>query len=101
MKTISVAELANNRGDYHVLDVRESEEHGLACLAGTINIPLGELAGRSSELPTDRPVAILCHHGIRSAHAAAYLSSIGYDTVNIEGGIEQWSVTIDSAVPRY
>lgn len=42
--------------DAYVVDVRETDEFGHEHVPGTRNLPLGELATRMSELPTDRPV---------------------------------------------
>jgi rhodanese-related sulfurtransferase len=53
-------------------------------------------------LPTDRPIAVLCHHGTRSAMVADYLRAAGHTRVlNVTGGIDRWSVEVDSRVPRY
>jgi rhodanese-related sulfurtransferase len=44
----------------------------------------------------------VCHHGVRSAHAALFLQRQGFDAVwNLEGGIDAWSAQVDPSVPRY
>ena len=98
---IDVEELRGNRSGYLLLDVREPEELNLASLPATIHIPLGELTRRFRELPDDRPLAVLCHHGVRSGHAAEFLSGVGYDAFNVAGGIDAWSQRVDPGVPRY
>lgn len=101
---ITVEELASRRaaGDgLVVLDVREPDELAAAALAGTIAIPMREVPLRESELPRDRPLAVLCHHGSRSDRVARWLRAHGFDATNIAGGIDAWSVRIDPAVPRY
>lgn len=88
----------------HLLDVREPHEHDLARLPDASLIPLGQLAERVGEIElwkTD-PVVVYCHHGIRSQHAIAFLSSVGFtDLTNLEGGIDAWSVLVDPEVARY
>ena len=74
-----------------ILDVREPREHERAHVDGTIDIPLGELVARIDELPRDSTVYVLCHVGGRSAQATQYLESQGFDAVNIDGGIVEWS----------
>lgn len=101
MREITVEELARDRSAWTVLDVREPEEVACATIGEVVEVPLGDLAGRLAELPADRPLAVLCQHGIRSARATDYLCSHGYDAANIEGGIEAWSLRVDPAVPRY
>ncbi|GAA1947008.1 rhodanese-like domain-containing protein [Agromyces allii] len=73
-----------------ILDVREPHELERARIDGALHIPLGELVARVDEVPRDATVYTLCHIGGRSAQAAAYLESLGIDTVNISGGIVEW-----------
>lgn len=84
-----------------VLDVREPWEVALGTLDGALTIPLGELVGRAAEVPGDRPVVVLCHHGARSAQAAGWLRRQGVAATNLRGGIDAWSLEIDPAVTRY
>jgi rhodanese-related sulfurtransferase len=49
----------------------------------------------------DRPVVVLCHHGVRSYHAAAFLDSVGIPAASLHGGIEAWAADVDPRVPRY
>ena len=89
-----------------VLDVREPWEVAFAPLApagaDVRHIPMGELPARLAELDADRPVVCVCHHGVRSAHVAAFLDRAGFGTVyNLAGGIDAWSRDVDPGVARY
>jgi rhodanese-related sulfurtransferase len=89
-----------------VLDVREPWELQTASVApdafDLVAIPMGEIPARLAELPKDRPIACLCHHGMRSQRVALFLAHQGYtDVANIAGGIEAWSRDHDPAVPLY
>jgi rhodanese-related sulfurtransferase len=85
-----------------ILDVREAWERELCAIDGSLPIPLGELPERLADVPGDRLVVVLCHHGNRSARAAAWLRSQGYaNTTNLEGGIDQWARLIDSSMKVY
>ena len=85
-----------------VVDVRTVEEVQLAALAGAINIPMSELPARIGELDPKAPVSLFCHHGMRSEMASRFLERNGFtDVAHLEGGIDAWSVVIDSNVPRY
>ena len=65
-------------------------------------IPMSELATRVEDVPKDRPVFVMCHHGMRSMQVTRYLRTKGLRAVsNIEGGIEAWSTRIDPSVARY
>ena len=84
-----------------IVDVRESWEIATASIASTLNIPMGDIPSRLSELDRDRETVVMCHHGVRSAQVAMYLSRQGFERVlNLAGGINAWS-EIDPSVPRY
>jgi rhodanese-related sulfurtransferase len=89
-----------------LLDVREPWERQVASVHPEgfelVAIPMNEIPGRLAELPEDRPIACLCHHGMRSMNVAVFLARQGYtDVANIAGGIDAWSIEKDPAVPRY
>jgi rhodanese-related sulfurtransferase len=93
-----------------LLDVRETWEFNTAAVRtlstapafDVLSMPMQEIPQRLAELPTDRPIACLCHHGIRSQHVARYLLQNDFEqVVNIAGGIDAWSAELDPAVPRY
>lgn len=73
-----------------LLDVREPDEWGAGHAPDALHIPLGELAGRLSELPADSEVYVVCRGGGRSARATAYLNGNGWDAKNVEGGMKSW-----------
>jgi rhodanese-related sulfurtransferase len=54
-------------------------------------------------LDRERPVAVLCHAGMRSWQLGCWLiQEQGFtDVWNLEGGIEAWSLQVDPSVPRY
>ena len=84
-----------------VLDVRERDEHEVASVEGAVLIPMREVQSRLAEIPTDRRVAVMCHHGGRSMAICRALSAAGRDRLyNVSGGIDQWSVRVDPSVPR-
>lgn len=84
-----------------LLDVRQLEEYATAKLEDAVLIPLAELPGRLEELPKNLPLVVMCHHGMRSAHAVHHLREAGYDALNLSGGIDAWSREIDPQIPLY
>jgi len=104
MQTISATTLKTllDEGTVHLLDVRTSEELDEAAIAGALHIPLHELPGRHAELPRDKPIAVLCHHGVRSETAARFLDKAGFaDAMSVMGGIDAYALDVDPALPRY
>ena len=85
-----------------IIDVREPWEYGLAHIEPSELIPLSELPDRVHTLDPTRPYALLCHHGMRSEMAANWLAQQGFQhLVNIEGGIDAWSMHVNPDSPRY
>lgn len=89
-------------GELVILDVREPGEISTASLPGTLNIPMREILARVEELPKDKEMVVMCHHGMRSMQVAGYLAQHGFDKIyNLSGGIDAWSKEVDPAVPIY
>lgn len=75
-----------------VIDVRGAGEWESQHIPGVPNIPLGYLPQRLDEIPRDRPIAVHCQGGGRSAIAASLLAAHGFgDVVNVAGGFGKWS----------
>jgi rhodanese-related sulfurtransferase len=102
---ISVGELDRWLGGARpvaVLDVREPWERAICALPGSIDIPMAELPGRLAEVPTDRAVVVMCHHGMRSLQATRWLRAQGRALAcNLQGGIDAWASQIDGVMKRY
>jgi rhodanese-related sulfurtransferase len=74
-----------------LLDVREPAEFGTVRAPGAVLMPTSTFMTRLSELPTDRPLLVVCHVGGRSAAVTGYLVRAGRtDVVNVAGGMEAW-----------
>jgi sulfur-carrier protein adenylyltransferase/sulfurtransferase len=103
--TISVRELKakmDNRETFTLIDVREPYEYEIARIEGSRLIPLGELEAHIEELPKSGTLVFQCHSGGRSEHATRVVREAGFENaMNLDGGIDAWSVEIDPAVPRY
>jgi rhodanese-related sulfurtransferase len=89
--------------DLLLLDCREPEELRLARLQGAQHVPLQDIPAHSARLDAERETVVLCHHGVRSAKAAAFLrDQAGFTRVrSLRGGIDAWSREVDPTVPRY
>src|SRR5215475_13407402 len=85
-----------------LIDVREADEHDYCRIDGAVLRPLGDIETWADELDPGVEYVFHCHSGYRSAQAAMYLQSRGFKHVyNLRGGIDAWSVLVDSSVPRY
>ncbi len=66
--------------DKLVLDVRDADEVEVGVLPGAVNIPLGELSERMSELPKDKEIIVHSRTGIRAMMAQEALKEQGYNS---------------------
>lgn len=80
-----------DRDDVYLLDVREQWEYDEGHIPGVTLLPLGEVAARMDEIPTDKEVIVTCRSGNRSGQATNFLRQNGFDNVhNMQGGIVAW-----------
>ncbi len=76
-----------------LLDVREPAEYAAIHAANAKLIPLGEVNSRLQEIEAykDKPVAVICRSGRRSAQAVGILQKAGFtQVVNVQGGTQAW-----------
>ena len=88
-------------GPLELWDVRSESEWRTAKIEGA---RLLDQAGVDHIEGLDRstPLVFHCHHGIRSQSAGQHFVAKGFTNVcNVVGGIEAWSLLVDSSVPRY
>ena len=98
-RDLETAELAARLGTTNepfVVDVREPQEFAAWSIPTSVNIPLGELEARASELPDDREVVTVCASGARSSVAAEVLSRTGRRAANLAGGMAAWAMVYDA-----
>ncbi len=101
---ISAPELSARLGQNHLklLDVREPHELEISAIPNAVNIPLGQLAARLSELDSAEDMVVFCKAGTRSARALELLVSAGFKKVkNLKGGINAWAKEVDTKLPLY
>ncbi len=85
-----------------VLDVREPWERERGTLPRSHALTEEFLQKEVTQWPKNRPIAVVCHYGIRSLDAAAYLNDLGFEDVRaLTGGLEAWSLEADPSFPRY
>ncbi len=74
-----------------VMDVREPFEWGEGHIAGALHIPMREVPARRSEVPEDRPKAVVCSGGLRSSTVISALKQAGLSNCyNVGGGMAAW-----------
>ena len=85
-----------------LLDVREPAELEFCRVEGSLTIPMGQVPQRLEAIPKDGHLFVLCHHGMRSGQVTAFLRQRGFENaINVTGGIDAWSTTVNPEIPRY
>jgi rhodanese-related sulfurtransferase len=74
-----------------LLDVREAAEYREGHVPGAVNVPMGQITARLSEIDRDRPVHVVCASGNRSSAIADVLTARGYEAINVAGGTSAWA----------
>lgn len=87
----SLAEKLAAEENIVLIDVREAAEYAFNHIPKAINIPLGDLEERASELNKDDEIYIVCRTGNRSDFAAQKLTALGFSNVkNVVPGMSGW-----------
>jgi rhodanese-related sulfurtransferase/DNA-binding transcriptional ArsR family regulator len=91
-------------GGVVVLDVRPIEEYSAGHIPGAICIPVGELAGRISELPFDLEIIVYCRGEYcgMSYDAVQTLTDRGRRAIRLSDGMLEWRLSempVDTGVP--
>jgi rhodanese-related sulfurtransferase len=89
-------------GKIKLVDVRSAQEYAIASVPGSVLADQNIAQEILQTWPKDTPIVTMCHHGMRSLDAAAYLRGHGFtNTRSMSGGIDAWSLQIDDSITRY
>ncbi|CYW57478.1 TPA: rhodanese-like domain-containing protein [Streptococcus suis] len=72
-----------------LLDVREVDEFASGHIPEAINQPLSQIDQFKGD--KNKHYLIICQSGMRSQRATDYLTSQGYQAVNVQGGMNAWT----------
>ncbi|MCO4274952.1 molybdopterin-synthase adenylyltransferase MoeB [Pseudarthrobacter sp. HLT3-5] len=90
--------------DFELVDVRETGEHDIVSIDGSVLIPQGRiLAGEAwAELPQEKDIVFHCKAGTRSANVLEAARKAGYQRVShLDGGILAWVRDVEPQKPVY
>lgn len=96
-------ELKKNE-DIFLIDVREEHELEVCKTKEAKHIKMGDIPARINEIPKDKKVVVMCHHGARSKRVCEYLLANGFENdkiFNFYGGINAYACDIDPKIGFY
>jgi rhodanese-related sulfurtransferase len=74
------------------VDVRSPEQYQGGHIAQARNVPTPEIEKKSTGLPKNKPLVVVCEHGRDAKHTVAKFKTLGFtQVVALEGGIHSWS----------
>ncbi|GAA0465145.1 rhodanese-like domain-containing protein [Alkalibacillus silvisoli] len=76
---------------YSIIDVREDEEVATGMIPGAKHIALQSIPDQLDQLPKDKEYVMVCRSGRRSHNACLFLNEQGYNTLNLKGGMLDWT----------
>ncbi|AEF24626.1 rhodanese-like domain-containing protein [Streptococcus parauberis] len=90
-ETISTQELEEllKTKNIDILDVRTSNEFRSGHIKQSRNYPLSSISSYQGR--KDKKIYLICQSGMRSKKACKTLNQMGYQTVNIKGGMSAWT----------
>jgi len=99
-----LAERELGERDFELVDVRESGEHSIVSIDGSILIPQGRILSGEAwvELPQNKDIVFHCKAGTRSAAVLEAAQKAGYTRVShLDGGILAWVRDVEPGKPVY
>jgi rhodanese-related sulfurtransferase len=90
IQQVDVTDADAGREHNVLLDVRNADEWDAGHAPGAKWVPLAGLEGARFSLPINRRIVCVCRSGARSDRAAAELVQMGFDAVNMTGGMKAW-----------
>jgi rhodanese-related sulfurtransferase len=82
-----------------LLDVREQGEWDAGHAPQAVHLPLGRVRQAAGFEP-GRRIVVVCRSGVRSRTAAKQLRAMGFDAVNLTGGMRDWAACGGEVVDR-
>lgn len=91
-KVINVNDIDNLIGKINLIDIREPFEYKSGSIKTAKNIPMGNLLEEPEKyLEKDKEYHIVCQSGGRSARACSKLSGLGFNVINVSGGVGSYA----------
>jgi len=83
-----------------LMDVREPWELDHCHIEGAFCVPIDAIPVRLAELPRDRRIVVICHHGVRRNQVARFLDHNGFARViNRAGRVDALAKEVDPTMP--
>ncbi|MEG3765329.1 thiosulfate sulfurtransferase GlpE [Alteromonas sp. 14N.309.X.WAT.G.H12] len=90
---ISIQDAAERLEEFVVVDIRDPQSFALGHVPESLNLNNDNFADFLAATPKDKPVLVVCYHGLSSQQAANVIVQQGYESVySLDGGFEGWKL---------
>lgn len=94
VKSVNVNNLDGMLLQINLIDIREPFEVKTGTLKGAKNIPMDKLLTNPEKyLNKEKEYYIMCQSGMRSSRTSKQLSNLGYNVINVSGGMGSYAGT--------
>lgn len=84
-------QMQESTADLQVVDIRDTASFEAGHIANSFNLNNENISHFIAEADMDKPLIVVCYHGISSQSAAGYLNEQGFDNVySLDGGYSAW-----------
>lgn len=84
-------QLAESDSDIQIVDIRDAASFEAGHITHSVNLNNDTIAHFIADADMDKPLIVVCYHGISSQGAAQYLVEQGFDDVySLDGGYQAW-----------
>lgn len=85
--------MTQESADIQIVDIRDAASFQAGHIVGSVNLTNENLAHYIADADMDKPLVVVCYHGMSSQGAASYLNEQGFDAVySLDGGYSAWSL---------
>lgn len=97
LSAVELRALLAQVGEAVIVDVREPHEFAVSHLPGAVNIPVGQLQSRITQISSSMLPVFVCRSGARSLTASALAARAGVTNVShLDGGLLAWGKEVDT-----
>lgn len=91
---ISIQDAADKLGEFAVVDIRDPQSFSMGHMPGALHLSNDNFAEFLNNTAEDKPVLVVCYHGVSSQQAATVIAQQGFKNVySMDGGFESWKLS--------
>ena len=91
---ISIQDAADKLNAFAVVDIRDPQSFAVGHMPGALHLSNDNFAEFLTSTAKNKPVLVVCYHGVSSQQAASVIAEQGFsDVYSMDGGFESWKLS--------